>query len=115
MMAVHHHKLALVKWAIQQGADVNAINFAGVCALHICCHETSVSHDMVDVLLDHGASTEIADANGCTVLHYAASAGDALSDDGERLWPAALTSVIRTTSLGEHEALASHAPSSVSA
>ena len=77
MMAVHHHKIALVKWAMQQGADVNAINFAGVCALHICCHETSVSHDMVDVLLEHGASTEIADANGCTVLHYAASAGDA--------------------------------------
>eukprot|EP00943_MAST-04B_sp_MAST-4B-sp1_P003891 g3891.t1 len=77
MMAVHHNKIDLVKWAIRQGADVNAINFAGVCALHICCHESSVSHDMVATLLEAGASTEIADANGCTVLHYAASAGDA--------------------------------------
>ena len=77
MMAVHHNKIGLVKWAITQGADVNAVNFAGVCALHICCHESSVSHDLVEVLLDMGASTEIPDANGCTVLHYAASAGDA--------------------------------------
>ncbi len=77
MMAVHHHKIDLVKWAIRQGADVNAVNFAGVCALHICCHESSVAHDMVETLLENGASTEIADANGCTVLHYAASAGDA--------------------------------------
>ena len=77
MMAVHHNKLGLVKWAIAQGADVNAVNFAGVCALHICCHESNVSHELVEELLEHDASTEIPDANGCTVLHYAASAGDA--------------------------------------
>ena len=28
MMAVHHNKIGLVKWAITQGADVNAVNFA---------------------------------------------------------------------------------------
>ena len=62
MMAVHHNKIGLVKWAITQGADVNAVNFAGVCALHICCHESSVSHELVEELLDNGASTEIPDA-----------------------------------------------------
>jgi hypothetical protein len=77
MMAVHHDKTTLVRWAIGQGADVNAINFAGVCALHICCHESSVHHEMVETLLENKANTEIPDSNGCTILHYAASAGDA--------------------------------------
>ena len=77
MMAVHNSKTSLVKWAIGEGADVNAVNFAGVCALHICCHESSVNREMVDVLLSNGAGTETPDSNGCTVLHYAASAGDA--------------------------------------
>ena len=76
MMATHHKKIQLVQWALQQGADINAINDAGVCALHIACHESSGSCAIAECLLQHGADTELVDTNHCTVLHYAGSAGD---------------------------------------
>ena len=76
MMSVHHQKAALVSWALSQGSNIDAINFAGVCAMHIACHESSGSFQLVEILVKHGANLEIPDANGCTVLHYAASAGD---------------------------------------
>ena len=76
MMSVHHQKPALVAWALSQGANIDAINFAGVCAMHIACHESSGSFQLVQILVKHGADLEIPDSNGCTVLHYGASAGD---------------------------------------
>ena len=76
MMSVHHQKPPLVAWALSQGANIDAINFAGVCAMHIACHESSGSFELAQLLVKHGADLEIADSNGCTVLHYAASAGD---------------------------------------
>ena len=76
MMSVHHQKEGLVEWALSQGANIDAINFAGVCAMHIACHESSGSFSLSQLLIKYGADLEIPDSNGCTVLHYGASAGD---------------------------------------
>jgi hypothetical protein len=76
MMSVHHQKEGLVEWALSQGANIDSINFAGVCAMHIACHESSGSFALSQLLIKYGADLEIPDSNGCTVLHYAASAGD---------------------------------------
>jgi hypothetical protein len=76
MMSVHHQKEGLVEWALSQGANIDAINFAGVCAMHIACHESSGSFALSHLLIKYGADLEIPDSNGCTVLHYGASAGD---------------------------------------
>ena len=76
MMSVHHQKEGLVKWALSQGANIDSINFAGVCAMHIACHESSGSFALSQLLVNYGADLEITDSNGCTVLHYGASAGD---------------------------------------
>ena len=76
MMSVHHQKEGLVEWAVSQGANIDAINFAGVCAMHIACHESSGSFALAALLIKYGADLEIPDSNGCTVLHYGASAGD---------------------------------------
>ncbi len=76
MMSVHHQKKGLVEWALSQGGNIDAINFAGVCAMHIACHESSGNFELAKMLINYGADLEIPDSNGCTVLHYAASAGD---------------------------------------
>lgn len=76
MMSVHHQKEGLVEWALSQGANIDSINFAGVCAMHIACHESSGSFQLSQLLIKYGADLEIPDSNGCTVLHYGASAGD---------------------------------------
>ena len=55
---------------ISHGVDVNATNTNNVTALMLACHKGN--RDAINVLLNAGADSNIADADGSTWLYYAA-------------------------------------------
>ena len=56
-------------WSIDHGADVNAKNNANLTPLMIACEKGNI--DTINVLLNAGADTNIADCEGATCIHYA--------------------------------------------
>ena len=56
--------------------DINAQNWKGSAALHICCTSGSNSAGVAEVLLEWNAWTEIQDVEGATPLILSSAAGD---------------------------------------
>ena len=50
---------------------INAITSEGYTFLHVACKHSSISNEMVDVLLKHGADPNASDRTGLTPLHVA--------------------------------------------
>ena len=61
--------LSQVKWFIEQGSDINAVNSCGQTALFLACEHGHV--ECVDLLLKHGADVHCADMNGETAMTVA--------------------------------------------
>ncbi|XP_059176607.1 serine/threonine-protein phosphatase 6 regulatory ankyrin repeat subunit B-like [Physella acuta] len=68
MRAVQHNKTQIVQSLIQKGACLDVVNLEGEMALHIACRGPV---DMVKILLDAGAKTEIYNKNNLTPLAVA--------------------------------------------
>lgn len=77
MVAAQHSKLQLIDIFLKKHVNVNAQNYMGVSTMHIVCYETNQnSYPMAEKLIRAGADLKSSDTEGCTPLHYAASAGD---------------------------------------
>jgi hypothetical protein len=55
---------------------INIVNFDGQAALHIACTAESLSFQKASKLVTNGAAIGVIDNEGCTSLHFAASAGN---------------------------------------
>jgi ankyrin repeat protein len=64
--ASFHRRADLLRWLIDQGADVNHQDRNGYCALHYVAQEKVA--DIAEILLSSGAKTELRDAYGNTPL-----------------------------------------------
>ncbi|CAM9186530.1 unnamed protein product [Ascophyllum nodosum] len=81
ILACQYRCTGLVPLILAKGGggaiDVNAVNSAGACALHFACYSGSLCMETAVLLLERGASPELAEkTHGCNPLHYAAGAGN---------------------------------------
>jgi len=61
----------VVKWLLDNGAELNALTKSGAPAFSVAANEGS--KDTVEYLLEReGIKVNLADDNGCTALHVAA-------------------------------------------
>jgi len=66
----------LAEILLENGANVNLLNQRGEGCLHFACHKTSLSIEIVHLLLRFHIDVNTAEIMfGCTPLHYAAGAG----------------------------------------
>ncbi|MOA21233.1 Ankyrin repeats (3 copies) [compost metagenome] len=72
--AVNTENVEMIRYLIEQGADVNAQNDEGYTPLHIALYP-----DVADCLLAHGALINLPSYDGSTPLHTQVS-------DGEERW-----------------------------
>ena len=75
--AADNQQVHVVKWLLEQGADKNKItlDYSGYTALHLAVSKTN--YEIVKLLLDAGADTEVYTASdGYTPLHIAAAMGN---------------------------------------
>ena len=92
-LAVAMNKLTIVSLLLDSHADVEQRNGDGASALNIAANEPPDSPDLVQLLLDRGASVSQPDAQGRTPLHSASAQGfpnkvSALIDGGADVnWP----------------------------
>lgn len=68
----------VVRVLLQNGAQVNVVNFQGQTPLHLACGSGPL--ESVELLVAFGASLRAVDKNGRSVLHYAARNGDDVID-----------------------------------
>lgn len=71
MAAVRVNSLRAVELLIEAGADVTATNDQGDTALHIAASLPEGAPPIIDLLLDHGASLEVENADGITPVDVA--------------------------------------------
>ncbi len=68
--------LEVVKMLIEQGANVNAINYNGSTPLLELFRWPTINLDIVSLLLSYGASPNVRDCRGCQPLRSACLVGD---------------------------------------
>ena len=67
----------LVDKLCQKGADVNAQNDNGYCALHMVTSSESLVPEIIEILIENRARLDVVDAHyGSTPLHFVAGTGD---------------------------------------
>jgi GTPase SAR1 family protein len=77
LLACQYKHEDLVRILLDKGANPNALNFSGACCLHFACYRESLSLPIAKILLENGATPDIAETSfGCTPLHYCAGNGD---------------------------------------
>jgi kinesin family member C2/C3 len=81
-VAVQYFMTDLIEYIVSLG-DVHAVrkclhvqNFHGSTCLHLACTAEYLSVETAECFIMHGAQPDSLDNEGCTPLHYAASAGD---------------------------------------
>lgn len=67
----------VVRFAIENGADINQRRFIGSSSIHEALEQISAENmeskfAVVQILLDHGLDIDATDDHGLTALHYAA-------------------------------------------
>lgn len=75
--AVRTGDLLMIDLVVQGGGDVNAPNKAGAMSLHeaVPYHDTAVSLQMIDYLLDKGARLDMKNSVDCTPAEWARRLG----------------------------------------
>ena len=68
MEAVNAYKLDVIRFLIDSGANINAVDGKGCTALMRAAY--SGFPELVNYLLEHGADKEILDYNGNKAIHY---------------------------------------------
>lgn len=82
-LATEAGKTDLIEQALQKGADINLKNEAGETPLQTALRTDEM--EVVDILLDHHADPDVADARGWTILDRLAEKGDRDSPKVQRL------------------------------
>ena len=75
--SMYHIPDELVRWLVEKGADIDAIDIYGCTALH---RQSSFHSGNIDVLLELGANPNTPNKNGETPLHYASGGGFKVKD-----------------------------------
>ena len=73
-IAAYHGFLECAKILVENGADINALDFGQNTPLHIACSRKSV--ELVYLLVEQGCAIDIANFKGVTPLHFAAREKD---------------------------------------
>ena len=66
--------LDIAKLLIQEGADLNSVDFGGHSSLHLAICNAKAREELFDYFLSLGADPLLVDRRGCNGLHYAAHA-----------------------------------------
>lgn len=75
LLAIQYKAHDCMEQLIRIGADVNARNYSGSCALHYACHFETFNQQTIRMLIGNGAKPTFAEeaaSGGLTPLHYAA-------------------------------------------
>jgi uncharacterized protein len=79
LLAIQYKAHDCMEQLIRIGADVNARNYSGSCALHYACHFETFNQQTIRMLISNGAKPNFAEEaaqGGLTPLHYAAETGN---------------------------------------
>lgn len=72
-------KLAVMRWLLEHGADVNAVDREGTSTLHFIASGVPEAIDQLKLLIEFGAAFNVPDSDGNTELHWLAK-GDSVDE-----------------------------------